>query len=726
MPNNTTPTVRSVVCLTILLVAAGSVQAGAGEPSHPTDRKPNRLIHASSPYLLQHAHNPVEWYEWGDEAFERARTEDKPIFLSIGYAACHWCHVMAHESFESQEIAAVLNEHFVSIKVDREERPDIDEIYMAATVAATGRGGWPMSVFMTPDSKPFLCGTYFPPKDHANRRGFRGLCLDIAERWKSDRDALLEDASALVVKVKSRKRSTSGSGVVDRQTITRNVDRLARSIDPRLGGHRSRGNKFPPTMGMELMLREYATQKEGSKPELLALVETTLTQMARGGIYDHIGSGICRYSTDPRWFAPHFEKMLYDQATVSGVYLSAYQATGDRRYAETARGILDYCIADLQSPEGGFYSSRDADSEGEEGKFYVWRKSELDVLLSPEDATLFHEYYNVRDRGNWHHGQNILHVTTSDDAFAAGHGLDLAAWRKRLEKMRRVVFDARAKRVHPGLDDKVLAEWNGLLITSLARAYRILDEPRYREAAVRAAEFILDEMVKDGRLYRAHRNGKTHIKGYATDYTNVIEAVITLYETTFDRRWLTAAERLTETLIRHFHDGDHGGFFYTADDAEELLVRSKNTRDGVVPSGSSSAALCALRLSILLHRPQWRELAAKTMTAMQGLLSRGALERMQWAVLYHHDHPKEIAIVGDPADPATKALVAEVYRKYLPNKVVALCTPEEAKSEDALPLLRRKTLQEGRPAAYVCRDYLCGRPVTTPEALAKQLQQTGP
>ena len=717
--------------LAVTLAVTSSVallaEGGQGdEPGGDGFKHTNQLVGSTSPYLLQHVHNPVNWYPWGDAAFEKAKKEDKPIFLSIGYAACHWCHVMERESFENETIAAMLNEHFVSIKVDREERPDVDEVYMAATVAMTGRGGWPMTIFMTPDREPFECGTYFPPESRGRRRGLRGLGEEIARKWRDDRQSLLDNAGSLVQKVRNRKRTPRGLAIIDRATISSHVERTSAGFDPRLGGRRSNGNKFPPTMSMELMLREYATQREVSKPYLAELVETTLSKMADGGIYDQIGGGICRYSTDPRWFAPHFEKMLYDQGTVSGLYLSTYQLTKDEKYARVARGILDYCIADLQDANGGFYSSRDADSEGEEGTFYVWTASEIDELLGEEDAPLFKDYYNVRTSGNWHRGKNILHVSTTPAAFAAKHGMAVDEWEQRLGSMKQTVFTARAKREPPGLDDKILAEWNGLIITSLARAYRILDEPRYRVAAERAASFILDEMVKDGRLYRAHRRGTTHIRGYASDYTSVIEALITLYETTFDRKWLSAADELNATLVKYFRDRQNGGFFYTAQDAEALLVRSKNARDGVVPSASSTAALNLMRLAILLGRPDLRELAEETLRSMESGLKRGGLHRMQWAAIFYHDHPKEVAIIGNPDDPATQALIAEVYRDYLPNKVVASCTPAETASDAALPLLKRKTLVKGKPGAYVCRDYVCGRPVNTPNDLRRQLDAVAP
>ena len=689
----------------------------------PADGGPefNRLIFSSSPYLLQHARNPVDWYAWNDEAFARAKREDKPILLSVGYAACHWCHVMARESFENEQIARILNEHFICIKVDREERPDIDEVYMAATNAKTGRGGWPMTVFMTPDGKPFFCGTYFPPESRRGRRGFREICTDIGAQWRDKKDELVRDADSLVSRVASSKRITGGSSVPMRSSVSKSVERLIGSFDMKLGGMRSSRNKFPPTFAMELIMREFATQQEVSKPYLIDPVVVTLDRMADGGIYDHIGGGICRYSTDPRWFAPHFEKMLYDQARVSGVYLSAFQLTGDAKYARVARGILDYCLADLRSPAGGFYSSRDADSEGEEGTFYVWSRAQLEAVLDSEDLGLFCAYYNVTPRGNWHRGKNILHVKATDEAFAKRRGMSTSQWRDRLERMRRKVFEVRSQRVPPGLDDKILVEWNGLLVTSLARAYRILDEPRYRDAAVRAGDFILNEMVRDGRLMRSYRRGIISVPGNAADYANAVEAMITLYETTFDRKWLAGAERLNDVFIKHFADKEGGGFFYTADDAERLIVRTKGARDSVVPSANSTAVHNFLRLAILLDRPDLTALAERTMGTFARLITSGGLQRLQWAVLFYHTAPKEVAIIGDPGDPATKALIQQVYAEYMPNKIVASCTTAQARAADALSLLTKKTKVRGQSAAYVCQNYVCRRPVTTPVALADEL-----
>ncbi|MHC5109910.1 MAG: thioredoxin domain-containing protein [Planctomycetota bacterium] len=707
------------ISIAFVLLVGGSAARARSDDAKP--RHTNRLIDASSPYLLQHAHNPVDWYPWSEEAFAKAVAEDKPVFLSIGYAACHWCHVMERESFENEEIAAVLNENFVCIKVDREERPDIDELYMAATQAATGRGGWPMSVFMTPQRKPFLCGTYFPPETRGGRRGFRSICVEIVDKWKNSRRSLLDDAQSLLGKVRRNKRIVAATVMIDRNTLSRNVDRIARGFDEQQGGRRSRRNKFPPTMAMELMLREYATQPEVSKPELVELVDLTLTRMARGGIFDHLGGGICRYSTDPRWFAPHFEKMLYDQGTVSGVYLSAYQLTKKPLFAQTARSILDYCLADLQDEGGGFYSSRDADSEGEEGKFYVWTQDELLEILGAADGRLFCAYYNVRPGGNWHHGQNILHITDETDVFAERHGMTADEWSTKIAALNQKVFQARENRVHPGLDDKILTEWNALLINSLARAYRILGDERYRVAAEKAAGFIQDNMVIDGRLYRAHRNGKTYVRGNAADYANLIEALITLYETTGNERWLDAAVAQSEKFIELFEDRRDGGFFYTAHDAEKLIVRSKNTRDGVVPSCNSTAAMNFQRLAVMLDKSEWQQLAEQAMVSLGSRLANGTLERMAWSALFHFVPPKEIAIIGAADDPHKESLINQVYADYLPNKVVMIATPDAAAKEDAVPLLRRKTLVDGKAGAYVCRDYKCGLPVNAPEKLARQL-----
>jgi len=684
----------------------------------------NRLINATSPYLLQHAHNPVDWYEWGAEAFAKAKEQDKPVFLSIGYAACHWCHVMEHECFEKEDLAAILNAHFVSIKVDREERPDVDEIYMQVTQAMNnGQGGWPMSVFITPDKVPFFAGTYFPPDRFAT------LLTAIAEAWKNDRTQIVtttEQVTDYLEKWAAGAPATQTA--VGREVVSRTAGMLAEAFDPLLGGLRSGGNKFPPSMAMELMLREYIRTED---IRLLEPVKLTLDRMAAGGIYDHLGGGICRYSTDPAWLVPHFEKMLYDQALVSGIYLDGYQVTGVRRCADVAADIFDYVIADLQSPEGGFYSTRDADSEGMEGKFYVWTVEQVEEVLGKDDARVFCAYYDVTPGGNWQDSmghappgpKNILNIKRPAADVASELGISVEELERRLDGMRGKLLEARSKRVPPGLDDKVLSGWNGLMIASLARGARVLDEPKYAHAAARAADFVLSRMRRDGRLLGTYRNGTARLTGYLTDYAFMIEGLLNLYEATFDLRFLDEAEALNKTLIERYHDHEAGGFFFTADDAEEMLVRSKNPRDGAIPSGNSVQAMNLLRLAILLDNKNYRDKADGIFRAFGAMIEESpwAFERLLSAVDFANAEVREIALIGDAADPGMKELVRTVYRHYLPNKVVAHAggLPEDPAAE-RLPLLRLKTPMQGKPTAYVCERFVCRLPVTDPEALAGQ------
>ncbi|MCZ6653751.1 MAG: thioredoxin domain-containing protein, partial [Planctomycetota bacterium] len=694
----------------------------AADATAMTPEHTNQLIHTTSPHLLQHAHDPVNWQPWGPAAFQQASLEDKPIFLSIGYASCHWCHVMRRDSFQAEDIAKLLNDNFVCIKVDREERPNIDEVFMQATLAATkGRGGWPMTIFMTPDRKPFFADTHMAPEPRDGRPGFRDTCRDIARRWKENRQLVINDADALISKVMRFKSNPPTAEVISRETMAQRIDRLPDSFDEQFGGVKSRRGKFPPSVTLELMLREFALQEDEASHLLIDAVELTLEHMAAGGIYDHIGGGMFHYSTDPEWFVPSFEKMLYDQAVIADVYLSAYQLTENEAYARTARGLLDYCLGDLRDDKGGFYASRDSQSEGQQGKFYVWTKSEIDAVLSAEDAALFSEYYNVKPEGNWTNGRNILHVTKDEAVFARGHGMTAVQWRERLKSMGSKINGARRKRTPPALDDSILAEWNGLMITTLARAHRILNEPRYGLAAVEAANFIRKEMIKDGRLFRVHRAGKSHVHGTAADYANVVEAMITLYETTFEPEWLAAAVQLNDAFIETFQDPIDGGFYFAAAGGERLFFRTKLPRDASLPSPNSTGAHNLLRLAIHLNKPELREHAAGSMKALGRTISRGYMRRMLWTAMFYHTQPKEIAIIGNPADPATQALVAEVYRNYVPNKVVALARPADAAHPDAPPLIKGKKMLDGKPTAFVCRNYKCEKPVITPAELAEQL-----
>ena len=706
-----------------------ALMAIAPQPEHT-----NALIDSTSPYLLQHAHNPVEWYPWGPEALGKARAEDKPIFLSIGYAACHWCHVMERESFENEQIAALLNQHFVSIKVDREERPDLDEIYMAATtIYNRGQGGWPMSVFLTPELKPFFAGTYFPPTARYGRPGFGELIEHIARLWETEREKLTESADQLSEAIRQQGMVQAGGASVTRQTISAAAKELAGYFDGQYGGISGGGaNKFPPSMAMALLLREYRHTAEAGQPndDYLEPVRLTLDHMARGGIYDQLGGGIARYSTDQRWLAPHFEKMLYDQALVADIYLEAYQVTGERFYAEVAADIFDYVIFDLQSPQGGFYSTRDADSEGEEGKYYVWRWAEIEDALGAEGAKLFASYYDVSEGGNWE-GKNILHVPRPPETVARLNNMTVQELEARLAPLREKLLAARALREPPGLDDKILTAWNGLIMASLAKGAVVLNEDKYAVAAGRSADFVLQHLRKDGRLLRTYREGRAHITAFLSDYAFFIEGLLNLYEATFEAKWLRAAFELNQTLITHYHDEEGGGFFYTADDAEKLLVRSKDLGDGAVPSGNSVQLLNMYRLALLSGRDDWRQMADRMLDTLGARAGERPLgyERFLCAVDFQLSGPREIALVGPADDPVTRALVRAAYGEFGPHKVVVLLDPA---SPDAgwltqnMPLLKGKAMIEGKPTAYVCRDYACRAPVDTPEALAAQLHLSGP
>ncbi len=714
------------ILLTAIGVASGQ-QEDPREPQADPPAKENRLAGALSPHLLAHARNLVQWYPWGTEALERARTQDKPIFMSIGYSACNYCHIMMQECFENEEIAGILNEHFVCIKVDREERPDIDEVYMMATTTANnGRGGWPMTVFMTPSGEPFFCDTYLPLEDRDGALGFKSRCLQIAERWKNNKALLTNEAHALVEKVRFRRHEVPAETILPLEEMTSRVNLLPRGFDEDHGGVRSSKSKFLHSVTLELMLREYGTHPEQADPDLVRLVGLTLVKMARGGVYDQLGGGFFRYSLDPEWFEPSFEKMLPDQATMAGVYLSAYQLTQDEQYARMARDILDYCLADLLRKGGGFYSSREALSEGDLGKYYVWTQAEIDQSLGEQDSRLLCDYFNVEPEGNWRGGASILHATKTDAQFAAAHGMDDSQWQAKFAVLREKLLVARRQRVAPKLDDKILAAWTGLMITTLARAHRILNEPRYGQAASQAGEFILSQMVRDGRLLRVYRKGQAGTAGLAVDYTNVVEGLITLYETTFEPQWLTAAEKMNDSFVKYFQDTDAGGFFATATDAEALWFRSKPSRDLSLPSPNSTATHNLLRLAIHLHRPELREIAERTMRTLGQPISRGYMRRMLWAINFYYDQPTEIVIVGKPEDPATQALVRVLYRQYLPNKVVALSSPADAAKPQAPALVKGKKPVDDKPTAFLCRNHAVQHAVTDPDELARRLSGEWP
>ncbi|MBK9120084.1 MAG: thioredoxin domain-containing protein [Phycisphaerales bacterium] len=692
----------------------------------------NLLRTATSPYLRQHADNPVAWHEWGPAALAAARKSDKPIFLSIGYAACHWCHVMAHESFEDPAIAAILNDHFINIKVDREERPDLDEIYMQATLALNqGQGGWPMSVWLTPDLKPFFAGTYFPPRARYGRPGFVELCEAVAKAWREHRTDIVTQAERLTEVVREGLQPGGVPGAaLTLATVDEAAETLASGFDTVSGGMLSgTTNKFPPSMALEVLLRAAHRRpaEDKARARYLHMLTLTLDHMAAGGIYDQLGGGIHRYSTDVEWHVPHFEKMLYDQALVTRIYLDAFQYTARPLYARIAREICDYVLDDLTAPEGGFYSTRDADSEGEEGRYYVWTRAEVLAALGEEDGVLFCAHYDVRDSGNWrdpHHPQvpkNVLRALRDVDCCSKMLSVDKAELCERLGRARRQLLTLRAGRVAPARDEKILCEWNGQMIATLARAGTVLDEPRYVAAATRAADFILQHQWCAGRLHRSYHDGRTLPVAFLSDYACFIDGLLELYEATFEPRWLDMAATLHTATQQHYGDAREGGFFFTADDHEALIARSKDLRDAAVPSGNSVHLLNLLRLGALLGDHAAQKCAAQMLVTFARAVRQSpwSSERFLCGVEFATAGPVEIAVVGPRADERTQALLRTVYACYLPNRVLAWHDP--AQPNTRLPMLANRPPLDGQPTAYVCRRGTCAPPVTTPAALAALL-----
>jgi len=679
----------------------------------------NRLIHETSPYLLQHAHNPVDWYPWGEEALERARREDRPVLLSVGYSACHWCHVMERESFEDEAIAALMNENFVNIKVDREERPDLDEIYMAATVALNrGQGGWPMTVFLTPDLEPVFAGTYFPPTDRYGRPGFATVLKEIARAWREDRETLRQRASEFAEQLRQR-RSLGPPLAVGEAELQSALEGYRRDFDPEYGGFGS-APKFPPAAGLQLLLRLH---RRFGDPQALTMVRKTLEAMARGGMYDHIGGGFARYSTDRRWLVPHFEKMLYDNALLGKAYLEGYQVTGDLFLRRVAAETLDYTLREMTSPEGGFYSSTDADSEGEEGKFFVWTPEQVAEVLDEEEARRFNAYYDITLSGNWE-GKSIPNTPRPLASVAEQLGITPEELERTLEDARRKVYTARQRRVKPELDDKILTAWNGLMIGALADGHRVLGDARYLAAAERAADFVLRELTReDGGLLRTYRAGKAHLNAYLEDYAYLSEGFIDLYEASGAVRWLREAERLLERMLADFIDEDTGAFFNTARDHERLIMRYQDDADGATPSANAVAASALARISSHLDRTDYRHAAARALKAHGPMIARQprGFAKSLCVVDFLLERPVELAFVGRHGSEDLDALQREVANHYLPNRVQAVLDPDAADGADELPLLKGKGLVDGKAALYICRDFACQAPLTDPAAVADQL-----
>src|SRR5215216_3897961 len=643
----------------------------------------NRLASETSPYLLQHKDNPVDWYPWGEEALKRAREEDKPVLLSVGYSACHWCHVMERESFEDDETARMMNEHFVNVKVDREERPDIDSVYMAAVQALTRHGGWPMTVFLTPDGAPFYGGTYFPPIPSRGMPSFQQLLLSVVDAYENRREEVLQNALAIRDYLQA---STAAVMPEAESAGTELLDRAAgillSQLDRRFGGFGG-APKFPQAMNLEVLLRHY--HRTGDRSALDG-VELTCRQMANGGIYDQLGGGCSRYSVDAYWLVPHFEKMLYDNALLSRLYLETYQATGDAFYRRIAEETLDYVLRDMTSEEGGFYSAEDADSEGEEGKFYVWTPEELEAVV---------------------------------DEF----GRSTKELGDRIATVREKLFAVREERVRPGRDEKILAAWNGLMLRSFALAARVTGREDYREAAIGNATFIVAKLKEDGRIHRSYKDGRARFNGYLEDYAMVADGLVALYEATFETRWLVEADALLDAVSELFWDEEKRVFYDTPADHEELVTRPRDVYDNAAPSGTSVATEVLLKIALFLDRGDYRQRAEDVLEKLAGGMEKvpSGFGRLLCALDLSISETREVAIVGDPEAPDTRDLLETVYSGYLPNKVVAGRGPDDEEAGGLIPLLAQRPAREGKATAYVCVHYACQTPTADPEELSRQL-----
>ena len=721
-----TKTIRAIILSTIALAAPIIVVADTDRrethmPAATDNHKhTNRLISQSSPYLLQHAHNPVQWYPWGAEAFERAKSQDKPIFLSIGYSTCHWCHVMESESFEDERIAQIMNKHFVSIKVDREQRPDVDQIYMNAVQLMTGSGGWPLSVFLTPDGQPFYGGTYFPPKDMYGRPSFERVLLSIAEAWENRRQELVDSAGEVNAVLANLTEPTEKEELSP-ESLSSAFAYFQNVFDNTNGGF-GRAPKFPQPTNLSLLLHYW--QRTTNK-QALQMVEKTLAAMAQGGIYDHIGGGFHRYATDAEWLVPHFEKMLYDQALLSKVYIQAYQITKNEEYARIARETFEYVLRDMTDADGGFYGGEDADSEGQEGTFYLWEAKQLASILDQDEAKLFAAYYGVTKKGNFEEGKTILNISATVEQLAERSAKDRdsilgvlgAAWKK--------VFDERARRIRPHRDDKIITAWNGLMISSLAYGGVVLQEERYINAAARAAEFILRGLREDGRLMRYYRAGRAVEPAFLDDYAFMIMALLDLYEATFDSEWLIEAEKLSDQMIELFADEQHGGFFFSGKDGEKLIIRTKDSSDGAIPSGNSIAALALLKLGRLSMAERFTGHGATVLEVFSQQLKQSPANSsaMLAGLDFWLGPTQEIVIAGKADAPDTKQMLNSLRGKFLPNTVVLLNEEGDAGSEvyNIAPFIKNQGSIDGKATAYICENYICRQPVNKIEEFEEVL-----
>jgi uncharacterized protein YyaL (SSP411 family) len=681
---------------------------------------PNRLANETSPYLLQHANNPVDWYPWGEEALERARREDRPILLSIGYSACHWCHVMEHESFEDPETARLMNEHFVSIKVDREERPDLDGIYMSAVQAMTGHGGWPMTVFLTPEGVPFYGGTYFPPDDRHGLPSFKRLLRAIADAYRERPGEVSTSAAQLREFMQRNAIIAPSADEPGLELLDEAARSLVQQVDRQHGGFGG-APKFPQPMAIEFLLRQHARTGDLAAREW---AELSLHKMAEGGIHDQLGGGFHRYSVDAHWAVPHFEKMLYDNALLSHAYLAAFQLGHDDSFRLVVEDTLDWVIREMTAPEGGFYSTLDADSEGEEGKFYVWTPEQVRQVLDEPAASIACAAFGISEHGNFE-GATVLCRAGEAAQVARQLGLPEDQVASTVPEVRRRLLDARGHRVRPGRDEKVLTSWNGLMLRSFAVAARVLKRSEYREAAERNASFLLDALAREGRLLRTYRAGVAKLNAYLEDYANLADGLLALYEATFDQRWLREAVQLADSMIAEFWDESGAGFYDTGRSHEHLVVRPKDLTDNATPSGNSVAADVLLRLAILTGREDYRRRAGGVVRLVQAAIGRHPLAfgRMLCALDFYLGKPREIAIVGEPDAAETQALVDTVFSRFVPNRVIALRRPSDRDIEQLVPLLADRQLLGGRATAYVCQNYTCQFPVSDASLLLEQLSQ---
>jgi uncharacterized protein YyaL (SSP411 family) len=698
----------------------------------------NALIHETSPYLQQHAHNPVNWLPWGEEAFRQARERDVPILLSVGYSSCHWCHVMERESFENEAIAQVMNDHFVCIKVDREERPDVDQIYMSAVQTMTGQGGWPMTVLLTHDGKPFYGGTYYPPDDRYGRPGFPRLLMALHDAWTNKRSEIEEQGAALVEHIAASAASSVTESAITPNLFSQAVTALNRNFDSDLGGFGD-APKFPAPMILDFLLMNH---RRTGRTDAQKMATFTLDKMAQGGLRDHLGGGFHRYSVDAYWLVPHFEKMLYDNAQLSACYLHAWQATGNENYRRVAEETLDFVRREMTAPDGGFYSALDADSDdehgqSEEGAYYVWKPRETKEILGEEDAALFARVYDITPRGNFE-GKNIPNLGASLASIAKSLNLTEEQLDEKLAGIRARLLVKRETRPRPFRDEKIVTAWNGLMLSAFAQAAGALDRADYRQTAVNNAEFVLRELYRDGALLRTgiamepdmlqnptqreYHFKASSIPGFLEDYACYADALLHLYEATFERRWLDVAIELAETMIEKFAD-PAGGFFDTASDAEILITRPKDTGDNATPCGNSVACGLLLRLAVHLDRDDFRQRAATWLRQSSSMIERypSAFGRLLQAGEHSVTDPMEIVIAGDSADPQTHNLAAITRRAYLPTAALAHAQPNDPQNE-ASPLLQGKSPINGQPAAYACQNYACQAPITDPQVLREALR----